>query len=293
MAATAAKLGVNFASCTNSGTTQEWAQCIDTGITRHPSVLDLFGVEATAVEPQIAAAEKAGIKVVVSDSIDTTQSYPADLGLAAVWKGSYSLAGRIIAAQAAVANGGNVSALVLYPQDTVSARAEIAGIKSEWLAVCPKTCTASYMNIPITDWASTTQPTVAAAIASNPNLNVVMPVFDSESEYVIPAFLTANTGKRIQIYTYNGTPAILKLMQEGKPIATDLGQNLSAVAAAILDNDMRVAAHLSPAKSLPTGLFIFTPHNVSTAGTPPVTGQGYGHAYASGFANLWGVKGTI
>lgn len=72
----------------------------------------------------------------------------------------------------------------------------------------------------------------------------------------------------------------------------DIGENEDWIAHAMLDADMRAAAGLKvPAddyKDAP--LYIFTKANVASAGTPPSPAQGYGSAYVSGFAKLWGLK---
>jgi ribose transport system substrate-binding protein len=45
-------------------------------------------------------------------------------------------------------------------------------------------------------------------------LNYVIPIYDSMSQYVVPAIQEQSAANRVRIATFNGTPFVLKLLED-------------------------------------------------------------------------------
>jgi ribose transport system substrate-binding protein len=119
----------------------------------------------------------------------------------------------------------------------------------------------------------------------------LIPVYDSMSQFVVPAIRTARAVGRVTISTFNGTSFVLKLMQQGDVVAMDAGENLSWLGWAAMDQTFRVIAGETPVRSEHTPLRVFSDDNVGDAGRPPSQDAGYGRAYIDGYRKLWGVGG--
>ena len=102
---------------------------------------------------------------------------------------------------------------------------------------------------------------------------------------------TSKTGK-VHIATFNGTPFVLKMIQDGDTVRMDIGENPAQVGYATIDQVGRVLTGAGPIASgdenIP--LRIFTKVNVNEAGTPPMLGKAYASDFESGYLKLWGLS---
>jgi len=284
----AKKVGFNFVSWANTGTPEQWSRGVQTAINEHASLIDLLGLNPEQIAPAVAAAVKAGIPVVSTDAYDLSQKPPASLHLSAYVGIPYAKAGRLMADWTTVATGGKANALVIGSPEVVASAAQVGAIRSEFARVCPG-CKVDYTGITIANWASQIEPTVEGAIRSNPSLNYVLPIYDSASQFVIPAITTEGATGRVHIATYDGTPFVLKDLESKTVVTMDVGQDLAWLAYAFIDQDMRVLAKQPPVTNENLPLRVFTSANVKDTGVPPRNSTGYGKAYIPGYYKLWKV----
>ena len=264
-----------------------WIQGVNTAVAEKNTLIDLQGgLPAEALVPQITEARAAGLKVTATHLYDaTTQKIPDFLDSAA--NTDYVTVGQIIAAWAIVQTGGKVNALVLGPDEitpTAPLRDAILGYLKD---NCPD-CKATYINVPVTEWATKTQPAVQNALLADPSINYVLPVYDSMSQFIVPAIQIANSTAKIA--SYNGTPFVLDMMRDGDIVEMNVGESLGWVGMAGTDANMRLLCGLDKVQKLNTPAFIFTDANVATAGNPATFNDGYGDVHKEGFAKLWGIQ---
>ncbi len=264
-----------------------WIQGINTATAEGFDLIDMQGgLPPEFLVPQITEARAAGVKVTATHNWDaTTQKVPDFMDGAA--NTDYVTVGRIIAAWAMVKTGGKVNALVLGPDEitpTAPLRDAIIGYLKD---NCPD-CKTQYINVPVNDWATKTQPAVQNALLADPTINYVLPVYDSMSQFIVPAIQIA--GSSAKIVSYNGTPFVLDMMRDGDIVEMNVGESLGWVGMAGTDADMRLLCGLDPVTKLNTPAFIFSDENVGTAGNPATFNDGYGDVHRAGFAKLWGVE---
>jgi ribose transport system substrate-binding protein len=287
-AAIAKQLGFNYKDFTNSGSPSSWVQGMQTAVNEHANVIDLLsGINPEQLGPQMAQAKRAHIPVIASDAYDLAE--PAAPGLGAVMDVPYAEAGRLMADWAISDTAGKADVLVIGSSDVVSSPYMVKAIDNEFSTYCG-TCKVKNIDIPVADWASETQSQVESALNADPHINYVLPVYDSQSQFVVPAITAAGKAGKVFISTYDGTPFVLKMMQDGNIVRMDVGEDLDWISHAIMDQDMRVAAGLKPSPNENTPMLIFTKKNVNTAGVPPRNSVGYGRAYISGYDKLWGLR---
>ncbi len=265
----------------------QWIAGINTAVAEGFDLIDLQGgLPPEFLQPQIMEARAAGTLVTATHNWDaTTQTVPDFMDGAA--NVDYVTVGEIIAAWTMVQTDGQVNALVLGPDEitpTAPLRDAIIGYLE---ANCPD-CTTTYVNTPVNEWATKIQPAVQSALLSDPTINYVLPVYDSMSQFIVPAIQIA--GSDAKIVSFNGTPFVLDMMRDGDIVEMNVGESLGWVGYAGVDANMRLLCGLEPVTRLNTPAYIFTDENVEEAGVPATFNDGYGDVHVEGFKALWGVE---
>ncbi len=264
-----------------------WIQGINTAVAEGYNLIDLQGgLPPEFVKPQITEAREKGVKVTATHNWDaTTQQTPDFMDGAA--NTDYVTVGKIIAAWSIVKTDGKVNALVLGP-DEITPTAPLRDAILNYLKDnCPD-CKTKYINVPVNEWATKGQPAVQNALLADPTINYVLPVYDSMSQFIVPAIQIA--GSSAKIVSYNGTPFVLDMMRDGDIVEMNVGESLGWVGMAGMDADMRLLCGLDPVTALNTPAYIFTDENVATAGNPATFNDGYGDVHIAGFKALWGIE---
>ena len=80
----------------------------------------------------------------------------------------------------------------------------------------------------------------------------------------------------MKIASYNGTPAVMKLIQDGNIMAMDVGENISGSPTPTVDQVGRVltGAPIIADGNEQTPLRVFTKANIAEAGNPPTPDPG-------------------
>ena len=264
-----------------------WIQGINTAVAEGFDLIDMQGgLPPEFLVPQFTEARAAGVKVTATHNWDaTTQTTPDFMDGAA--NTDYVTVGNIIAAWAIVKTGGKVNALVLGP-DEITPTAPLRDAMIGYLKDnCPD-CTSTYINVPVTDWATLGQPAVQNALLADPTINYVLPVYDSMAGFIVPAIQIA--GSSAKVVSYNGTPFVLDMIRDGDIVEMAVGESLGWVGMAGTDADMRVLCGLPLVTKLNTPAFIFSDENIETAGVPATFNDGYGDVHIAGFKALWGLE---
>lgn len=280
----AGALGFKHEVWENQGNPTQWIQGIEYAVNNKFNLVSLLaGADPRFFEPQVKAAQAAGVKVVVSHLTGLEQDAPA--GVDAATAIDYRKAGELMADWTIAKTGGKVNALVIVSNEALSTNSIVSGLTEAFKTRCPD-CVFEIVNVPITDCATKIQPTVAGALQSNPKLNYVIPIYDSMSTFVTPAIAIAAKGDAVKVVTFNGTPFVLDLIRDGS-VEMDIGENLDWIAHAMLDAEMRLLCGLTPIRNSKVPLRIFSSANVGEAGTPADAAKGYGDAYVKGYQDLW------
>ena len=283
----ASMVGFPFKSWETQLSPDQWTQGINKAVDEGYNLIDLQGgLPPEYIAPQIAEARKKGVKVTVTHDYDaTTQKAPDFLDGAA--NTDYVTVGQIIAAWTIAKTGGKVNAIVLGPDEITPTTPLKTAILDYFKANCPS-CKAKYINTPVTEWATKIQPSVQAALLADPEVNYVLPVYDSMSQFIVPAIGAANS--KAKIVSYNGTPFVLDMMRDGDIVEMEVGESLGWVGMAGIDADMRLLCGKGKVTKLNTPAYIFDKSNVATAGKPATFNDGYGDAHVAGFKKLWGLE---
>ena len=192
-------------------------------------------------------------------------------------------------ANALIASGQAKRVLVIGSDDVLPSQPYWKSFEAELTKLEPAS-KATYYNLTVPEWATKLQTTTQSALLQDPSINYIVPLYDSMSQFILPAL--AITGKRgqVPIASFNGTPFVIDLVQNGD-VAMDLGESLGWIARSTLDAYMR---DLCGVDDVPSELYvpflIFDETNAETAGKPAGFDTGYGDAHVGGYRALWGLE---
>ena len=284
----AKELGINFKVYWTAGQPSEWAAGMNEAISSHVNLIDLQGgVNPAVLGPQVSAADKAGIPVVESHLYDLTQT---------PYKGTYSLPDNYKLAAELESDGviketkAKADVYVILSNEVVPTSA-IHETISEMFAKHCESCKVTFVNVPATEWGTKIEPDVQSALVKDPNINYVIPIYDSMSSFVVSAIKAAGRTGKVFISTFNGTPFVMKMLQDENIVKYEIGEDLGWEGYAYIDGEARLLAGEKIPQTLweHTPLRVFTKANVNEAGVPPKLSTGYGEAFLSGYKSIWGI----
>lgn len=284
MAAAAAEVGFTIETWENPLKVDMWMQGISQAISQDFDVIDLAGgTNPQVLGPQLAEARAAGLKISTTQLYDVTQ--PSDASVDASSKIDFSSAGRILAAWAYVKTEGKPNVVILGSSDVLSSDPYTQAMEAQLKEYCPD-CTVRVIDVPVSEWATKIQSSVQSAILVDPSVNYILPIFDSMTQFIVPALRITNTEDSVGIASFNGTPFVLDMIREGT-VTMDIGESLEWAGYTAVDNIMRLVCGLPEPQGNFVPLFIFDKDNVETAGVPATYNGGYGDAYLAGYRELW------
>jgi ribose transport system substrate-binding protein len=292
-AAIAEEYGATWVEYENQGTPTEHAAGIEQAVNEGADLIILAqGVNAELLLPGLERAEAAGIPVLSTHTYQTGYELPAELeGLIdAVITAPFNEAAAMMAQYAIRDTGGEGDFLLITSSEVPPSNGMIESMRAQFTEYCPDTCSVSEIDIATTDWATEIASSVQSELQSNPGIDYVLPVYDSMMLYVESGVTASGMVGQVKTASFNGTPEILRLMQEGDVVVMDVGEDVRWLAWSTMDEAGRLltGAPLTEDFNQHTPLMIIDDDNVDDTGTPPAAGEGYGGAYVDGYRALWG-----
>ena len=281
------ELGFEVKEWENQAQPTQWVQGMEFAINNHYDAVDLMGgVNPQVLGPQIAQARKAGIKVYTSHLYDTIQTPDPSVDLS--MQVPYHDVGTLLASWVTVKTGGKVNAVIVGSDEIIPTAPFVKGITDGLKNICGPNCKFTYINAPVPEWSTKIKTGVQSALIADPTINYIIPIYDSMSQFVVPA-LTITGRTDVKIATFNGTPFVIDLIQKGS-VEMDVGESLGWIARSILDGYMRDMCGLKTYNALYVPFYLFDSSNAKNAGTPADYDRGYGDQHVAGYDKLWMVK---
>jgi ribose transport system substrate-binding protein len=279
------RIGLKVMEWQAQGRPSEWSQGIDYAISNKFDIIDLISsINPAALEPQIKAAKAAGVKVFASHFYDPSQPpNPLLDGSLAV---SFHDMGFVGGNWMIAATKGAAKIIIVESDDVPPTAPLVDGIKEAFSKNCPGCKILQQINVANAEWGTKIQPAVQAALIAHPDANYVIPVYDSMSQFAIPAIQITGRAATVKVVSTNGTPFVLDLIRQGK-VEMDSGESLDWIARATIDGYLRSMCGLPMPKMIGVPLFIFDKSNAETAGIPAESDKGYGDLYIKGYDQLW------
>lgn len=298
MKALAAQYGVKYTEYPNQGQPTQWVSGLNQAIATNPNLLVLnTALDPSQVLPEVQQAKAKGIPVIATHFFDQTYSStlstscgaPANLcsaGLTATVNAPFDLATRVESDWIIADSNAQAHVLVITANDAAPTAGMVTAAKSEFAQHC-SACHVTVSNVLISDWSSKIPTLVETAIARDPNLHYILPLFDFGAPYAASGITLAGKTGQVKIASYNGTQSVLALLENHSSVAVDVGEPLDWLAYAFMDQAFRVLAGAAPVADEHTPFRVFTAANVADTGSPPTVTGGYGNAYVQGYQSIW------
>ena len=293
------KYGAKWVEYTNQGTPNEWTAGINQAIAQKADAIILAqGTALSLIIPAMKKAKAAGIPIIVTHDFQNGElDSPPPNGPGAEAKALTTAfvnvpfweAARLEADWAIQETNGKANVLSFSSPDVPPSAGITAAMKKEFADHCPQ-CKFKSINVPLSEWATKIASETQSAIQQDPGINYLTPIYDSMSLFAQQGIKAAGKQATVKIASYNGTPAVMELIKNGDIMAMDAGENIQWLAYATVDQVGRVVtgAPIIADGNEQTPLRVFTDANIAEAGDPPGATQGYGTAYVTGYAKLWG-----
>lgn len=293
MKAVAEKVGMTFTLYPDQGTPAEWVQGMNAALTAKPDIIVLSTApDPRVLQPQLRAAKAAGIPVLVTHFYDdASPTPPTCVGCAAGVTGlvtaPFNVAGKAAADWVIQDSGAKAHVLVIGGADVLPSPATLKVVTDEISTACTG-CKSTVINIPVSDWNTKVQGQVQSALNKDPSISYVYPLYDAMVAGAVSAVRTTGTTGKVKVVSYNGSPYVLKYIQNKDIAAMDVGEDTIGIAYASMDQAFRILLK-KPTVNERTPIRIWDSTNVDESGKPPVTGKGYGSALKDGYTKLWGL----
>jgi ribose transport system substrate-binding protein len=287
--------GIKWVQFENQGNPTQWASGMSQAISQKADLIILdAGIDPKLLIPQLRSAKAAKVKVLVNHLYQNGEA--PDQQILDLIDGYITVpfheSGEL-SVQYAVADGGCdavKSTLIINAKEVPPSQGIVDAMTAKLAELCPD-AKPKVVNVPVVDWGTKIAPEVQSALAADPNIKWVLPIYDSMSIPAIAGIRGAGKAASVKVASYNGTPDVMKLIESGDNMAADMGENIEWLAYANMDQAMRILTDGPIIKdgNENTPLRVFDDSNVKEAGAPEYV-KGFGESYITGYKKLWGVQ---
>lgn len=264
-----------------------WIKGIETAMNQGYKVINLIGgADVKIIESQVKAAQDAGIIVMDSHGADITAKLPDNYTVGA----DFTLEGRVQALYAMNTVGvKKLNCLVVGNTGSPCDPPVKKGFEDTFKEFGAKY---SIVEIPSTDWATKIQSEVQNALIADPSINFICAYYDNQLLYVVPAL--EQLGLNIPTSSFNGSPGILDLVNEGK-VTMDIGESVPWTAYHDVDCQIRAAAGMKVPNTAGYAMYFITKDNIKECINPDTGKADYEHdgansVYVKGYSEIWGIN---
>ena len=290
----AAAAGVKLTFYPNQGDVAAWQQGMDTAIADKPNLIFLEAApDPRQLQPQLAAAKKAGIPVLASHIWGTADPNPSACigctGVTAIVRGPFVQGGKA-GADWVISNSGGHADVLIVSIDGINADTEMLNSAlAEYKAQCPG-CKVKVVSLTLTQISTGAITAVSTALTADPHIDYVNPMFDLLIPGTIASMQASNHVSGTKVFSFNGTSAgLADVANPNSPMAMDVAEPLAWTAYANMDQAFRLLAGMAPVNDYDP-IRVFTKANIGQAGGPPNYSAGFGTAYTTGYFKLWGLQ---
>lgn len=288
MKAIAEDAGLNYVTFPSDGSPTSFQQGFAQAIAKGASVILLNGPLPETLVPQIEEAQAAGIQVVPVHLQDAGNP-PLDITPYEAFAPFNQ--GAKLATQYAIMelDGEPVNALVIEASGTGPSAGMVQSITDTLANEAPEgSKVGAVINSQVPVWSTEIQPAVQSALLKDPTINAVIPIYDSMALFAVPGIQQAAADRNIGVYSFNGTPAVMKMIKDGV-VRMDAAENPDWVAYVNLDTAFRAMLGVPPIPGVSNPLRVIDATNVDETGNPPESGKGFGDDYPQAYRIMWGL----
>lgn len=289
----AAVVGLDLTFYSNQGAVADWVKGMQTAIAQKYDLILLENApDPRQLQPQIQAAKAAGIPVVVTHFYDAKMPAPpacdgCAAGVTALVRAPLTAAAQAMGNWMIVDSQGKANALVVTINGLLPIPSMIDATQQAFEQNCPA-CKLKVVSIDISQLGAGAITAVSTALARDPGITYINPMFDILIAPTLASAQAANRAGKVTMVSYNGSQFALKDVAGGtSPLKMDVAESPGWIGYANVDQILRTLAGMKPAIQTPP-IRVFDATNIDEVG--PRFDQGFGTDYVEGFRKLWSVS---
>src|SRR5690625_3093423 len=226
------------------------SELIDKAVAAGATAIIMQSIDATAVAASVEAASDAGLIIIEATSRDAgpVPEDLSDIGVSAISSFCYTCAGAQMADAAIDVTAGTVNALIYNVPGLAVTSSIVDGFESQLDDLAPGS-TVTVVEAPVADWESSLASLTTSNLQTNPDINVLVPVFDSMVGIIEPALVTAGLTDK-SIVTYNASDSVLAMMENDDLVKANIGGSPYWLGWASIDQVARIQSGNAPVEDV-------------------------------------------
>jgi ABC-type sugar transport system substrate-binding protein len=266
---------------------------IDLALTEKVKAVIVECFDPSTISSALIKAHKEGVIVVQlcdSDVQPPTAVEKSD-GVFANDTYCYRCAGVLMGDYAVLHTNGRVHAFIQDFQGLQASDLTIDGFTSVLKKYCPRSCTYSATDIPLTSSMTQVISSSAGAAVLNPSINTFVPVYDFIAGDDVPVVHSAHATSRIMMLTQNADLAEMQELASGTTsIQLEIGNPTSWTGWGAVDQALRGILGMPAVANENLPIRLFDSSNIKTVNLKADPGTWYGPSnYEADYRALWGV----
>ncbi len=266
------------------GNVSEWNRGMAQAVSQNADGIVTVGASPELMKGPTADALKAKIPVV--DTLTADKTAPLVPGNYAHVSISFYDSGRIQADYAIAQSNGEAHVLILGDNEFPGEVSRVEGMQHEFQTLCPK-CVVTVQDTQVGNLGIKLGQLTQTLLRRDPAITMVLPTYDAQAIYVVPAIKQANFDREISVIGSDAVPSNLDWIRQGNIQVADVGEPEVWAGYAALDQVARGMLGM-PSVDEQIPLRLFTAENLK--GVSNDENELFGGDYATEYTKLWGLQ---
>ncbi len=266
------------------GNVSEWNRGMAQAVSQNADGIVTVGASPELMKGPTADALKAKIPVV--DTLTADKTAPLVPGTFAHVSISFYNSGQIQADYAIAQSNGAAHVLILGDNEFPGEVSRVEGMQHEFETLCPK-CVVTVQDTQVGNLGVKLGQLTQTLLRRDPAITMVLPTYDAQAIYVVPAIKQANFDRDISVVGSDAVPSNLDWIRQGNIQVADVGEPEVWAGYAALDQVARGMLGLASVdEQIP--LRLFTAANLKDVSNDE--NELFGGDYAAEYKKLWGMQ---
>lgn len=266
------------------GDVSEWNRGMAQAVAQHADGIVTVGASPELMKGPTGNALKANIPVV--DAVTADKTAPLVPGTFSHVSISFYHSGQLQADYAIAKTEGGAKVLILGDNEFPGEVSRVEGMQKEFSTRCPK-CAVTVQDTQVGNLGVKLGQLAQTLLRRDPDINMVLPTYDAQAIYVVPAIKSASFDRTIEVIGADAVPSNLDWIRQGNVQIADVGEPETWLGWAALDEVARGMLGMRPVdERIP--LRLFTAENLK--GITNDENELFGGNYQAEYKKLWGVE---
>jgi ribose transport system substrate-binding protein len=276
--------GIETSLFDGKGDVSEWNRGMSQAVAQHADGIVTVGASPELMKGPTGDALKAKIPVV--DAVTADKTAPLVAGTFAHVSISFYHSGQLQADYAIAKSGGKAHVLILGDNEFPGEVSRVEGMRNEFSTRCPE-CVVTVQDTQVGNLGVKLGQMTQTLLRRDPNITMVLPTYDAQAIYVVPAIKAANFSNPVEVIGSDAVPSNLDWIRQGNIQIADVGEPELWLGWAALDEVARGMLGL-PAVDEQIPLRLFVADNLKS--TSNDENDLFGGDFEAQYKKLWGLK---